>query len=406
MIRLTPLHLIITMCLAQGFAMLTGSTFAALLPTFQAEWALTNTEAGWISGVYFAGYVAAVPILVSLTDRVDSRNVYLVSAVINIVAGLGFAYFAYGVWSSSFWRILQGIGLAGVYMPGLKALTDRLPENRHGRAIAFYTSSFGVGSSLSYLLAGEINIVLDWQWAFVLSSIGPVISALIAVVVLYPQRPATADRPSTRLLDFRPVFRNRRAVSYTLAYAVHNVELFALRSWLVAYLFFSKSLQADGAFGAMWRITIIATVVNALSMPASVIGNELAQKFGRLPVLFGVMTTSCIIAIILGFSASAPYWVVLTLFIIYGLTVSADSSTITGGAVSAADPAYRGATMAVHSMIGFIGSMAGPLIFGVVLDIGGGELNQIAWGLSFTVIGLIVVTGPMFVYFMDRDNRP
>ena len=41
---------------------------------------------------------------------------------------------------------------------------------------------------------------------------------------------------------------------------------------------------------------------------------------------------------------------------------------------------------------------------GVVLDIGGGELNRIAWGLSFTVIGLIVVTGPMFVFFMGRKE--
>ncbi|MGY8958966.1 MAG: MFS transporter, partial [Alphaproteobacteria bacterium] len=282
---LSPLSLLITMCLAQGLAMLTGSTFAALLPVFQMEWRLSNTEAGWISGVFFAGYVVAVPVLVSLTDRLDSRKIYLVSAAINTVAGIGFAYFSDGVWSSSFWRILQGVGLAGVYMPGLKALTDRLPENRHGRAIAYYTSSFGVGSSISYLLAGEIN-VLDWQWAFYLSSVGPALSFVIALVFLSPKAPAEA--PSTGLLDFRPVFRNRQAVSYTLAYMVHNVELFAMRSWLVAYLFFSKGLQADGAFGALWRLTIIATVVNALSMPASVIGNELAQKFGRLPVLVGV----------------------------------------------------------------------------------------------------------------------
>jgi MFS family permease len=393
---LSPLSLLVAMCLAQGLAMLTGSTFAALLPVFQTEWSLSNTEAGWISGVFFAGYVVAVPVLVSLTDRLDSRKIYLVSAAINTLAGVGFAYFSDGVWSSSFWRILQGVGLAGVYMPGLKALTDRLPENRHGRAIAYYTSSFGVGSSISYLLAGEINVVLDWQWAFYVSSIGPALSFVIAWIVLSPKAPVEA--PSTALLDFRPVFRNRQAVSYTLAYMVHNVELFAMRSWLVAYLFFSKGLQPDGAFGAVWRLTIIATVINALSMPASVIGNELAQKFGRFPVLVGVMTTSCATAIALGFSASAPYWVVLSLFFLYGLTVSADSSTITGGAVAAADPRYRGATMAVHSMIGFIGSMAGPIIFGVVLDVGGGELSQWAWGLSFTTIGLMVLTGPFFIY--------
>jgi MFS family permease len=169
---LSPLSLLITMCLAQGLAMLTGSTFAALLPVFQMEWRLSNTEAGWISGVFFAGYVVAVPVLVSLTDRLDSRKIYLVSAAINTVAGIGFAYFSDGVWSSSFWRILQGVGLAGVYMPGLKALTDRLPENRHGRAIAYYTSSFGVGSSISYLLAMGVLFVLSWSSAFIRDRLG------------------------------------------------------------------------------------------------------------------------------------------------------------------------------------------------------------------------------------------
>ncbi len=32
--------------------------FPALLPGFQAEWGLTNTAAGWISGIYFGGYAA------------------------------------------------------------------------------------------------------------------------------------------------------------------------------------------------------------------------------------------------------------------------------------------------------------------------------------------------------------
>jgi len=32
---------------------------------------------GLIGGIYFAGYMVAVPVLTSLTDRIDSRRVYL-----------------------------------------------------------------------------------------------------------------------------------------------------------------------------------------------------------------------------------------------------------------------------------------------------------------------------------------
>ena len=48
-------------------------TLAAVLPQLITEWGLTSTEAGWLGGIYFAGYVAAVPVLTTLTDRIDPK---------------------------------------------------------------------------------------------------------------------------------------------------------------------------------------------------------------------------------------------------------------------------------------------------------------------------------------------
>src|SRR5258708_31170869 len=77
-------------------SMLGSSSFSALLPEFQALWHLSNTEAGWISGIFFAGYVLGVPVLVGITDRVDARPVYLLSLVMAAVASLGYAFLADG----------------------------------------------------------------------------------------------------------------------------------------------------------------------------------------------------------------------------------------------------------------------------------------------------------------------
>ncbi|KKK47869.1 hypothetical protein LCGC14_3150840, partial [marine sediment metagenome] len=112
-------------------------------------------------GVYFAGYLLSVPILVSLTDRIDPRRVYLAAMAVSLVSTLGFAFAADGVASASLWRFLQGVGLGGTYMPGLKALTDVLPDRMQSRAVAFYTASFGIGSSLSFALAGELEAALE-----------------------------------------------------------------------------------------------------------------------------------------------------------------------------------------------------------------------------------------------------
>lgn len=399
----SPRFLLAAVCFAEIIGMAAFATFPSLVPVFQPEWALSNTEVGWISGVYYAGYVVAVPVLVSLTDRMDARRIYLASMAVSIISALGFAFLAHGFWTGSLWRFLQGVGLAGTYMPGLKALTDRLPEESHSRGVAFYTSSFGIGSSLSFLIAGEIDALLNWRWAFALSAAGPAVAFVIAAWILKP-RPVTGAPPSANLLDFRPVFRNRRVIAYTLAYCVHNAELFALRSWVVAYLVFSTSLQAADTAGTLLRATVIATFTGLVGMPASVLGNELARKWGRPPVLLVVMSMSAIVAIAVGFGAALPYPVVIALVLVYGFLVTADSATITAGVVEAADPSLRGMTMAVHAMIGFVGSALGPILFGVVLDVGGGGDSGFAWGLAYTVIAAVLMLGPVFIYTLGRPR--
>ena len=95
------LSLVATLCAAQVAGMAGFAAFPALVPTFQAEWGLSNTEAGWISGIYYAGYLSGVPVLVSLTDRVDPRRIYLISMGLTGLVTLGFALFAEGFWTAT-----------------------------------------------------------------------------------------------------------------------------------------------------------------------------------------------------------------------------------------------------------------------------------------------------------------
>jgi hypothetical protein len=127
--------LITLLCLALVLNLLGFMTVAAVLPHLISDWSLTGTEAGWLGGIYFAGYVAAVPVLASLTDRIDARRIYLLSALLGACACFAFALVADGIAGAIVFRCLTGAGLAGVYMPGLKALTDALPKQTESRAV-------------------------------------------------------------------------------------------------------------------------------------------------------------------------------------------------------------------------------------------------------------------------------
>ena len=91
---------VVAMCAAQACAQIGAFGVAALLPTLIVGWSLSNTEAGWISGIYYAAYTLVVPLLSSLADRVDPKRVYLGSVALTAVAFAGFAWVATGFWSA------------------------------------------------------------------------------------------------------------------------------------------------------------------------------------------------------------------------------------------------------------------------------------------------------------------
>ncbi len=397
-IRLTAL-----MCVAEALSMTGFACFTTLLPVLMKVWGLNNSEAGLISGVFYTGYMLAVPVLTSLTDRVDSRRVYLFACMLSALGAAGFALLADGLLSALFFQFLIGAGLAGTYMPGLKTLTDHLEGKAQSRATAFYTAGFGLGSSISIVVSGKLGALFGWQWAFVFGAIGPVLAALLVMRAMPAGRSHTVHEATPALLDFRPVLRNRTTRLYVLGYSLHNYELFGQRSWMVAFLVFCGTLQPEGMALPLAAATL-AAMVNALGPVMSVSGNELALRFGRQRMIFLFMGTSGLLACVVGFTASWPWFAVFALMCVHYGCMLGDSAALTSGVIAAAPPAQRGATMAVYSFSGFTAAFLAPLTFGVVLDLAGGNQSCIAWGLAFASIGIFGVFAPVARWVYTRRS--
>ena len=382
------------MCGAEVLSMTGFAAYTTLLPQLQREWGLSNSEAGAISGFLFAGYMLSVPVLTSLTDRMDSRRIYFAACLIGSLGAAFFAMFGQGFWTAAFAQFLIGAALGGTYMPGLKALTDHLEGSGQSRATAFYTASFGVGSTISILVAGKIGATLDWHWAFWFGAIGPVLAGLVVLFAMPMGRMRAAEHHSSALLDFRPVLRNRKTLPYVIGYAAHNYELFGQRSWMVAFLVFCAALQPVDAPMALSAATL-AAMINVLGPVFSVTGNELALRFGRQRIIFLFMTLSGLIACLIGFTAAWPWYVVVMLMMVHYGAMLGDSGALTSGAVASTPPEMRGAMMAVYSFIGFSTAFLAPLVFGMTLDLAGGNQSVTAWGLAFASIGIFGVLAPL-----------
>ena len=80
----SSLALVLVFCSAETLSMAGFALVPSLLPQFTELWELSATEGGWLSGIFFLGYILAVPLLVSLTDRLDARRVYLACAALSL----------------------------------------------------------------------------------------------------------------------------------------------------------------------------------------------------------------------------------------------------------------------------------------------------------------------------------
>src|SRR5713226_10606981 len=262
-------------------------TFAATLPEIAADWSLGASESGWIGGIYFAGYALAVPFLASATDRMDGRWLYIGSALLGALASFAFAAFAHGFVVALALRFFGGIGLAGVHMPGLNLLMDRIDRSYQGRAAGIYTSSYAAGSAGSFLIAGLVDAAFGWRATFIAAGIGPLLS-IIALALLPAQ---SADRKSDHPRPpYRALLRNRALIAYVAAFAGNTWEVFAVRVWFFPHHAWMLSLPGNQI--TLPALGLVAGVASLAGVPVSMVMAEVAARRGRRPVIVGICLVS------------------------------------------------------------------------------------------------------------------
>ncbi|MGZ6124189.1 MAG: hypothetical protein ACXWLR_04465, partial [Myxococcales bacterium] len=221
--------------------------------------------------------------------------------------------------------------------------------------------------------------------------------------------PRTAAPPRAPALvpfaSWGPILRQRETAGYVVGYAVHCLELFGSRSWMVAFLTFSAGIHAAGR-GFPWSAQAIAAVVNLMSVPASIVGNEVALHVGRRRWILLSMGASGASGIVLGLSSGLHWALVLVVLAAYSMLVMAESATLTAGLVAAAPAGLRGSAMGLYSLAGFGGGMLGPMIFGAALDVAGGAASRFAWVAAYAAIGLGCLAAPAVArWFAPRSAR-
>ena len=395
---------LLTLCLVQLFIMMVFINYSAVLPVLKEQWGMNNTMAGSILSVYQLGYIASGVILSALTDRLNTRNIFIASALWSASANLLFALYAHDYTSAMILRALTGIGMGGTYMPGIKLVAERFSPNERGRAIGIFVGSLMLGASLSLAVTGWLTSLFGWRNAFLACSGLVYAGAFLSLLVFRGYRPTFHPKAQKNLAV--ETLGNRSALLMIMGYASHMWEMYGMRGWIAP--FFTASLISYGmARGAAsgWAATAAAFVIGIDALAPEVPGS-LSARLGRTRTISVVMAASACCSFGFGWLVNCPPAYAIVFGLVYGFVVAAESPVFSTALTELVTPAYLGAAMGMQSLIGYSLGMISPTLFGWALDLTHnwrplGDFS-VDWGIAFATAGLGGVAGPVFMYLLRR----
>ena len=362
------------------------SSYVAALPIIQDEWGLNNTQAGAIFSAYLAGFAASALIVVPLTDRFGSKLIFVSSTVVSVIAHVLFPLVAHDAPMAVALRAIAGWGMVGVYNPGMRIVAERFADGGRGMAVGTFVTFFYASNSLSLALTGFLMSHLDWRGAYLIMALASAASIPLAYLLLR-NHPRHAAGSSSGRLDLSAL-KNRAARLYIMGYSLHAAELYIVRVWLPALLAAALIARGEDEVSAAVRAATVGGLAMASGAVGPVMGGIMSDRWGRAASASAIFALSGACSFAVGWMVGAPWALVVAASVIYGWAISADSAIYSTAVTEVAEPARLGSTMAVHSFLGFMGGVVGPIVAGAILDV---SPEAIKWGLTFSVTGLISI---------------
>jgi HD-GYP domain-containing protein (c-di-GMP phosphodiesterase class II) len=262
---------------------------------------------------------------------------------------------------------------------------------------AAYTTSFTIGSALSFWVIGQFDAMLQWRAAVALTAAGPLLGCLLVGFGL--RAVAVTPHPGAHAAGHvRAVLASVDSMRYVVGYAAHVWELFALRAWIVPFVVFCEGWRGSASPVA---VASIAAIVSLIGVPASLSGAEMTSRWHRPRVIVTVMMLSVAASLAVVPGARLSWMAMICAVCVYSAFISADSAALTSGLVSVAPPPSRGTAMAIYSTLGFAAASAGTFAVGFTLDLLGGQSPR-NWMIAFALMSAPNVIGAVAVRRASR----